>query len=221
MTARSAKPHPRKRPRQRRSLATVEAILVAAAETFVSAGFEHATVHAIADRAGVSIGSLYQYFPNREALLVALIEKHTDASLLELEHALASAEAMPLDEAVRLVVSSMVRAHQSPLHRLLARELDELGRLDAVQRAIDRRAGRAVAQFLTRRSSDIRAPHVEVASFLLVRAVDVLTHALVNDCPSPLGELEQIDELCALVTGYLREPRTRPAGPPDCPALHS
>ena len=72
---------PRKAPTQRRATATVEAILEAAARILETQGLEGYTTNAVAERAGVSIGSLYQYFPNRDALTAALIERET-ATLL-------------------------------------------------------------------------------------------------------------------------------------------
>lgn len=73
---------PRKRPAQRRSANTVEAILEAAARIIETDGLAACSTNAVALRAGVSIGSLYQYFPNRDALTVALIERET-AQLLD------------------------------------------------------------------------------------------------------------------------------------------
>src|SRR5580698_10427561 len=73
---------PRKAPTQRRATATVEAILEAAARILETQGLEGYTTNAVAERAAVSIGSLYQYFPNRDALTAALIERET-ATLLE------------------------------------------------------------------------------------------------------------------------------------------
>lgn len=67
---------PRKTPRQARSQALVEAILDAAARILVRDGREAANTNSIAREAGVSIGSLYQYYPNREAVLAALLHRH-------------------------------------------------------------------------------------------------------------------------------------------------
>src|ERR1700704_3271428 len=67
---------PRKRPRQHRSKATVDAILEATARVLIKHGFDGLTTNAAAAAAGVSIGSLYQYFPNKEALVAALLEQH-------------------------------------------------------------------------------------------------------------------------------------------------
>src|SRR5271154_4150665 len=67
---------PRKLPRQPRSEATVDAILLAAAQVFERHGYAAGTTNRIAERAGVSIGTLYQYFPNKDAILVALARDH-------------------------------------------------------------------------------------------------------------------------------------------------
>lgn len=69
---------PRKKPRQARARATVDAILIAAAHSLKTEGFEHATTNRIAELAGVSIGSLYQYFPNKVSIVGALRERHSD-----------------------------------------------------------------------------------------------------------------------------------------------
>ncbi|WP_369834665.1 TetR/AcrR family transcriptional regulator [Cronobacter dublinensis] len=66
---------PRKLPRQARSRALVEAIIEATARIFERAGPAACTTNAVAERAGVSIGSLYQYFPNRRALTAALVAR--------------------------------------------------------------------------------------------------------------------------------------------------
>jgi AcrR family transcriptional regulator len=63
---------PRKLPRQSRSKVTVQAILDACAETLERDGYQALTTHAVALRAGVSVGTLYQYFPNRDAVAGAL-----------------------------------------------------------------------------------------------------------------------------------------------------
>lgn len=70
---------PRKRPQQARSRALVDALVEATERVLTRSGYEAATTQAIADVAGVSIGSLYQYFPNKEALVAAVVERRTDA----------------------------------------------------------------------------------------------------------------------------------------------
>jgi AcrR family transcriptional regulator len=68
---------PRKLPKQDRSRVTVEAILEATTRILVEEGYDKANTNRIAERAGISIGSLYQYFPNKESLMTALMEQHS------------------------------------------------------------------------------------------------------------------------------------------------
>ena len=87
---------PRKLPRQRRSRATVEAILDAASEAVLRHGFTAATTSVIAERAGVSVGTLYQYFPNREAVAAALVLRAMERLLAEMRRALSECVARRL-----------------------------------------------------------------------------------------------------------------------------
>src|SRR5437870_12652127 len=73
--------HPRKLPKQERAKATVEAILAATAHILVREGFDAASTNRIADEAGVSVGSLYQYFPSKQAIVSALLERHVHRML--------------------------------------------------------------------------------------------------------------------------------------------
>lgn len=75
---------PRKQPRQDRAAATVAAIVEAAAQVLEEQGFENYTTNAIARRAGVSIGSLYQYFPSKDAITRVLVDRENAALLAEI-----------------------------------------------------------------------------------------------------------------------------------------
>ncbi|MEO1964805.1 TetR/AcrR family transcriptional regulator [Hyphomonas sp.] len=104
-------PRPRKAPVQARSAATVEAILEAAAQILESEGFDGYTTNAIAKRAGVSIGSLYQYFPNKDAVTAALVM--ADAARLHDDvHAAAEATAGEDFQAQLNALIDVVVAHQ-------------------------------------------------------------------------------------------------------------
>ncbi len=83
------RPVPRKAPRQARSLATVAAIVEAAARILEEAGHAGFSTNAVAERAGVSIGSLYQYFPSKDALIGALVRRETSLLLIDAEAAAA------------------------------------------------------------------------------------------------------------------------------------
>lgn len=112
---------PRKSPSQERSRQTVQRILDAAARVFHEQGYTGATTNDIADEAGVSIGSLYQYFPNKDALLVALTRRHIELTTDSLATLLNSMPLRPQFEAVlRLVVDFLVEQHDlDDLHLLV------------------------------------------------------------------------------------------------------
>src|SRR6185436_5530527 len=99
-------PRPRKRPSQARSHATVDAIVDAAARVLVAGGYGSFTTNRVAARAGVSVGSLYQYFPNKEALLAELKARH----IAELERGLNEAMARVGDEPLAAIVAAVIEA---------------------------------------------------------------------------------------------------------------
>jgi AcrR family transcriptional regulator len=88
---------PRKTPVQARATVTVEAISGATIQVLLRPGAERLTTTRVADRAGVSVGTLYQYFPNKRALLFALLEDHLEKVTEEVEDACEHAADRTLD----------------------------------------------------------------------------------------------------------------------------
>ena len=127
---------PRKSPRQARAVATVAAILEAAARILERGGPAALNTNAVAERAGIGIGSLYQYFPNKDAIVSALLAEDARAREAKLRAAVHGARDMPLAAGIARIVDAAV-AHQVA-RPLLARWLDrEEARLplDAERRA--------------------------------------------------------------------------------------
>jgi AcrR family transcriptional regulator len=207
-TARHADAHrPRQRPVQARSRATVDAILAAAARVFGTHGYAAATTNHIAERAGVSIGSLYEYFPNKDAILAALMEAHMQAGEAILADAAAEAAAAPADvpARVRRFVRAMVDLHAKDraLHRVLFEEAPLPRRLRQRLEDIEHMVAREVEGWLRAHPSVTRRDPARAAA-VIVHAVEGLTHKLVVH--GGLGEDVDayVDEMVALVTGYLR-----------------
>ena len=111
----------RKSPSQERSRRTVERILDAATRIFHEQGYAGATTNDVADEAGVSVGSLYQYFPNKDALLVALTRRHIESTTAGLAHLLSRMNAnVGFDTILRRVVDFLVEQHDlDDLHLLV------------------------------------------------------------------------------------------------------
>jgi AcrR family transcriptional regulator len=102
--------NPRKTPVQARSTASVEAILDATAQVLVSVGKERLTTTRVAERAGVSVGTLYQYFPNKSALLQATLERHMEAILQAVERACREQAGNPLAQMAEALVTAFLAA---------------------------------------------------------------------------------------------------------------
>ncbi len=194
---------PRKHPKQRRSKATVDAILEATARVLVAEGYDKASTNRIAKVAGVSVGSLYQYFPSKEALVLALIEQHCHKMLALLVESQTTLGDAPLEQAVRAYVRAMLRAHavDPELHRVLATQALQIG-LDAVEE-VDRRARVIVQSYLDSRREEILPQNTELAAFILVSAVEAVTHRAVLDYSDQLASSQLEDEIAHLVLRYL------------------
>jgi AcrR family transcriptional regulator len=119
----------RKVPGQARSREMVAVILEASARILESEGLPGFNTNSVAAKAGVSIGSLYQYFPNKDAILLALIERFEDAAQEAINEALRSAIGRPFKYSLRLFVRALVETHYSRprLNRLLEAEEERLG----------------------------------------------------------------------------------------------
>jgi AcrR family transcriptional regulator len=126
---------PRKNASQERSRATVDALVEATARILVREGFDKASTNRIAEVAGVSVGSLYQYFPSKEALVAAVIERHSQEIRQTVRGELADAMSLPVEQAVRTLVAVAVKAHRVDprLHRVLAEQIPRVGKLENVE----------------------------------------------------------------------------------------
>ena len=194
---------PRKAPKQRRSKATVEAILEATARVLVDEGYEKASTNRIAKVAGVSIGSLYQYFPGKEALVLALVQQHCDEMIQLLVTSVESLADVPLHAAVRTYVRAMLDAHavDPELHQVLVTQVLHLG-LDYVKE-MQEKARQIVEAYLMLKRDEILVENVEMASFVLVASVEATTQRAVFERPQQLKSKQLEDEICALVLRYL------------------
>jgi AcrR family transcriptional regulator len=195
---------PRKRPRQARSQATVDAILGATARVLVKHGFEGLTTNAVATAAGVSIGSLYQYFPNKDSLVAALIEDHIDKMNKAVLAELARVATLPLVEAARCVIELTIRAHcvDPKLHRVLTEQVPRVGRFQKLREA-DEICHRMVAGLLAARRKELAIHDPDLSAFLLVSTIESIVHRAALLYPHRLEDPRLIDEATLLVTRYL------------------
>lgn len=199
---------PRKSASQKRSRLTVDALVEATARILVTEGFDHASTNKIARLAGVGIGSLYQYFPNKEALVGAVVDRHSEATLQIVRAALAKVALRPVDEAIAALVRVGIDAHRvnPKLHRVLTEQVPRVGRLDSVQ-AIGRESYALVRAYLEAHRDELAVTDPGLAAFVCVTTVEALTHTAVVDRPDAISDVEAerfIDEVTLLVVRYLK-----------------
>ena len=199
---------PRKLASQERSRATVDALIEATARILVKEGFDKASTNRIAEVAGVSVGSLYQYFPGKEALVAAVAERHRQEIMQTVRGELAEVWAQPLEKAMRKLVAVAVKAHRVDprLHRVLAEQIPRVGKLENLE-TFSRENYTLFSSYLESHRDEIRVDDLELASFVCVTSIEALTHNAVLHHSRMLSEgaMEAlIDEGTRLVTGYLK-----------------
>ena len=196
--------NPRKSPEQDRSRATVEAIVEAAAHILIKHGYDAFTTNRVAERAGVSIGSLYQYFPNKDALLSELMRRHVTEIERGIEEMAELARTAPLAEVIRIGILQNIRSHQvdPALHRVLSEEVPRLGALDWKVAFTERMEAR-VRGMLEARKGEIAVADIDVAVYIVTRTVEAVVHNAVCEQPKALVSGALADELTRMLVGFL------------------
>lgn len=189
---------PRKTPRQGRSRASYEAVLSAAAQILERQGYAGLTTNAVAERAGVSIGTLYQYFPGKEAIAAELVRRLKAQLLDDLSGAIAESQGKPLREVAAIVLNASIRHHaRAPV---LSRELEkvEVGLpLDAEAEAVAARVTDGLVALLE--ANGVARP--AIAARDLSALSKGLVHAALFAGETDLGAIER--RLRPAILGYL------------------
>ena len=200
--------NPRKSASQERSRLTVDALLEATTRILIKEGYDRASTNRIAEVAGVSIGSLYQYFPSKEALVAAVVERHSQELSKVTRNALLKVAARPIEVAAREFVSVAIDAHRvnPKLHGVLAEQIPRVGRLENIEANV--RDGYALVRgYLEAHRDEIDVADLDLAAFVVVTVVEALTHAAVLRRPDILADEKAqqfVDDVTRLVVRYLR-----------------
>lgn len=200
----------RKQPQQARSQATVDAIFEATIQVLLDEGLQRLTTIRVAERAGVSVGTLYQYFPQKQALLFAVLQRHLERVVRAIEDAALSAHGARLSKMVNAVVAAFVKVKTANLDEsralyAVAAELDSRGYVQQIEAR-----NRAALETMLKTASDAHFDDIAVTTFMLTGALvgpirllleGKLPQSMVRKLP---GQLESI------CIGYLeREARPR------------
>jgi len=180
-------PEPRKKPLQARAIAAVEAMLQAAAHILVHEGYARLTTNRVAELAGVSIGSLYQYFPNKQALIVALQRRHSEEQMASFSAAMTNVGTVPLDQWVAHLIKATIAGHQDnfPLHVALATQIPDMG--DGTVHAANLTTSISVlAHALAQLHPGADREVLGRFAFTAVHLVDSLVHAFISARPTDI-----------------------------------
>lgn len=182
---------PRKRPRQARAVVTVDAIFEATLQVLLAEGMRHLTTTRVAERAGVSVGTMYQYFPNKQALVYALNERYLETLADRIEATCRACHAAPINRMVEALIETYWRAKTErpdvtrALYRSVA-EMDNAALIDSFARRVDAATTAMLASATDASFPDLRSVNLTLVTVIFgtVRnaferdVTDVVSHAL-------------------------------------------
>jgi len=197
--------NPRKFPQQARAKATADAIVEASTQLLLERGYERFTTARAAERAGVSVGSLYQYFPNKAALAAAVIDRCCDEFGVALERALEGRPRITLAECIGAIVDVILASHQlaPDLHKVVIDVAPRIGVADRTD-TMSRRMAEAIEAVLRMHASEI-APDIDLttAATIIETLLVALSHrAAMAGVKAGEGDVIATETTC-MITRYL------------------
>jgi AcrR family transcriptional regulator len=172
----------------------------------VKEGYDKASTNRIAEAAGVSVGSLYQYFPSKEALVVAVIDRHNQHTMQLVRSALSKVVGQPLERVIREMVAVAIQAHRinPKLHRVLTEQIPRTGQLENVE-AFNREYFSLFRNHLDNCSEALRPKDLGLATYLCVTSMEAVAHNAVlrNEKLSDEQAEALVDDASRMIVGYL------------------
>ena len=183
----------RSRPTQARARFTLEAIVGAATDILCAQGVDAVTTRNVAMRAGVSVGAVYQYFPDKEAILGEISRRIMDEASEAASPELFRLHRQSLDELLKALFRSTVETERRLLslgkdfYRKYARHM-QFGRAQGLGRGecTSERLVANMERLLTQHAAEVGETHTELAAFMLVRGMRILLATLVEERPELL-----------------------------------
>jgi AcrR family transcriptional regulator len=185
----------------------VDAILDATEQILTEQGLGRLTTNAVAELSGFSIGSIYQYFPGKDALLAELRRRHQREVIEVLNDAIKSNTDLNFEDSLRCVVQANVEVHaKNPeLHYLLTKQYSDVGfdtSAEELRFSLVASDNSPIEQYLLN-DAGISPVRVKIVARVCYEIVDSLTHAAVVNKKLHLDNDELVDEIICAVLGYL------------------
>ena len=194
---------PRKVPVQTRATVTVGAICEATIQVLLSHGADRLTTTRVAARAGVSVGTLYQYYPNKRSLLFAVFEDHMDKVAQAVEAACADARDRPMSEMIRRVVEAFVdvKMHRADISVALYRVAPDVGGPALVKQTGQRLRKAIEAMLLT--APDLKLSLDPFAIDMMLSAMSGAMRSALESGASPVMFRKVREHLVLLCISYM------------------
>jgi AcrR family transcriptional regulator len=194
----------RKDPKQQRAVITAAAITQATEQIIIREGFKNATTNRIAEVAGVSVGSLYQYFPNKQAIVRALIEETVSRTAAKVRETLRNLMDQPFEPALRQIMTLLVDIYKEN-HFILFRISDQVPELKKYTKslAIETYTHSTNLAFLEQHQDDLKVSDLRTALLIIERATIHNIEYFLAENPTNITEEQLIDELTRMSVNYL------------------
>ncbi len=196
----------RKTPTQARARFTVSIILEATAHILRVEGYEQLSTNSVASKAGISIGSLYQYFPNKESLIAELRRQHFVDIRDKMGKAMIQAEGLSFEATSRLLIEASISAHQIDpmLHRVISSQTLSLGLSEDDNSESSSR--KMIEKLLFKHKNVLRDNlDIPLAAHITYQLVESVTHSAVLDEPELLNHPKLVDELLHMLMVYVQQ----------------
>jgi AcrR family transcriptional regulator len=195
--------NPRKTPVQARSNETVHAIREATIQVLLETGAQRLTTTRVAQRAGVSVGTLYQYFPNKNALLHAVLNEHFSRIIDALEQACTASHGCSVEEMARTMTLAFIDAKLRDARESVALySAAEFGDAQAILADVRKRGTAAIIRML-RSAPGARFPDVETTVMVLYTALAATMRVVLESGASKAMVAATRRELVLLAEGLL------------------
>jgi AcrR family transcriptional regulator len=196
---------PRKRPVQARSAATVAALSEASIQVLLAVGYRKLTTTRVAERAGVSVGTLYQYFPNRQALINSVIKGYLDEVVSSVERSCRDLNGQRLEELATGLADAFIaeKYKKIDVSRAMHEPLADVGGAELVKAAATKAADSVARNLQSCRDASFR--DVPLLALLIVMACSSLLQTAIADQTSLVNVNTLRAHMRAMVLGYLRE----------------
>ena len=191
----------RKKPIQSRSKVTVDALLEATTHILLKDGVEALTTNHVSERAGVSIGSLYQYFPNKASLIAALIERHVDHEVSTLKAVFMNWKGGQGELLYRSVINEFIQIHLNDIEltKLLHQQVSYLECRQALREATKYFESIMEALLNAKLKDQLSTKVIKVKAFVVTNAIDSLIQIALVENTEMLSDPYFLDELVKLV----------------------